>query len=394
MPSPTNPEPPLPRSQFPVTERFCYLNHAGVSPLPVVAGDAIRAATDDFTNEGINAFDLWGDQQEDARAAAATLMGVPTDDGALVKNTTEGLGFVANGLSWQPGDRVIVPDLEFPSTIYPWLSLRELGVAVDLIEPVGPTGALPLELFEATLVANGGSTKVVAISWVQYAKGWRTDLAALADLCHHHGALLCVDAIQGLGVIPADFLAWNVDFATADAHKFVLGPLGIGVLYVAEHRRDLLRPLEPGWASVVHRDDYDNLELVYDTTARRFEGGSYNNITIAGMGASIDLLNATGIDRIWRYVDGLLDHATAALTEAGAVILSDRGDHCSAILCFGLPDLDIEIEDAWQRLDDRGFVCSLRGGGIRIAPHAYNTVYDIDALVTEVRALRSGRLPA
>ena len=104
----------------------------------------------------------------------------------------------------------------------------------------------------------------MAVSWVQYSRGWRIDLPALAQLCRDHGALLCVDVIQGLGVIPADLAGWGVDFATADAHKWMLGPSGTGVLYVAEERRDLLRPVEPGWNSVVDRDDYDHLELVYD----------------------------------------------------------------------------------------------------------------------------------
>jgi selenocysteine lyase/cysteine desulfurase len=378
---------PLPRSQFPVTERYRYFNHAGVSPLPVVVGDAIAAATADFTLHGFKAFDTWGDQQEDARAGAAALMGVPTDDVAFVKNTTEGLSFVANGLTWRSGDRVIVPDLEFPSTIYPWLSLRDLGVAVDVLAPVGPTGALPLDRFEQQLVANRGSTRVVALSWVQYAKGWRIDPAALAALCHRHGALLCLDAIQALGVMPARFEEWDVDFAAADAHKFVLGPLGIGVLYVADRCRDLLRPLEPGWASVAHRDDYDNLELVYDDNARRFEGGSANNLTIAGLGAAIDLVRGVGVEAIWSHVDALVGRAADELAEAGAEVLSDRGDHRSANLCFRVPGVDTAA--LAEHLDARGFVCAARGGGIRIAPHGYNTADEIDALVDEVQAFRS-----
>jgi selenocysteine lyase/cysteine desulfurase len=385
--SPSADETPLPRSQFPVTEHHRYFNHAGVSPLPVVVGDAISAATRDFTLHGDKAFDTWGDQQEDARASAAALMGVPVADVAFVKNTTEGLAFVANGLRWQPGDRVIVPDHEFPSTIYPWLSLRDLGVGVDVIEPIGPTGALPLELFEDQLEANRGSTRVVAVSWVQYAKGWRIDPAALAALCHRHDALLCLDAIQGLGVLPAAFEPWDVDFAAADAHKFVLGPLGIGVFYVAERCRDLLRPLEPGWASVVHRDDYDNLELVYDDNARRFEGGSANNLTIAGLGAAVDLLQSVGVDAIWAHVDGLVQRAAERLSDVGAEVLSDRGEHRSANLCFRVPGLDTAA--LADHLDANGFVCAARGGGIRVAPHGYNTTDEIDALVDAVQAVRS-----
>jgi cysteine desulfurase/selenocysteine lyase len=373
----------LPRDQFPVTERWRYLNHAGMAPMPRAAVDVGHAHLDEVLHDGTVNVETWDERVEDVRASAARLMGVPSTDVAFVKNTSEGLGFVANGLDWRPGDRVVTVDREFPSAVLPWLALRDRGVTVDLVAPVGEEMRYPVDAFAAALAA--GPTKLVAVSWVNFARGWRVDLAALAQLCRDHGALLCVDAIQALGVVPADFAAWGVDFATADAHKWLLGPLGTGVLYVAGEHRDRLRPLEPGWASVAHREDYDNLELVYDDSARRFEGGSYTYETILQMGASIDLLLAAGIPRIWAYVQGLLDHAAAGLTTAGASVLStlDPAGR-SANLTFSLPGHD--PADLHAALRGAGFVCSPRGGGIRVAPHGYNTIDELDALVAEVGA--------
>ncbi len=361
------------------------MNHAGVTPLPQSAVREINRCAAEFALHGSAALGPWEAQQESARAAGARLLGAKgPHEVALVKNTTEGLSFVANGLSWQRGDRVLVPDREFPSSIYPWLSLRDFGVEVALVEPQGTGWTLPIEQFETELLRR--PTRLVAVSWVQYARGWRTDLAELAALCHRHGALLCVDVIQGLGLIPCELDQWGVDFAAADAHKWLLGPLGVGLFFVAERNLDLLRPQEPGWASVAHRDDYENLELVYDVDARRFEGGSFNNITIAGMGASFDLLVEAGVDNVWRHVDHLLDLLVDGMAGSKFAVASDRSDEGrSGIVTLTAAHLD--LDGAVAHLAERGIVVAARGGGIRISPHGYNTVEEIDHLLGALREL-------
>ena len=262
---------PLPREQFPVVERYRYFDHAGIAPITKAAGDALRWWTDRYERQGSLDYDELESRMDRARQSAAAMCGVPVDDLAFVKNTTEGLGFVASGLQWQPGDRVVVPDREFPSTIYPWLALRDLGVRVDLVTPQGDGGVLTVDAFES-VIATGPPPKVVATSWVHYGRGWRTDLARLAAVCHDYGSLLCVDAMQGVGVIPSDFAAWNVDFAVVGPHKWLCAPRGVGVFYVAPDVRDRLRPLEPGWASVAHRGAWTNLDLVWDDLCEALRG--------------------------------------------------------------------------------------------------------------------------
>jgi selenocysteine lyase/cysteine desulfurase len=318
-------------------------------------------------------------------------MGVPVNDVAFIKNTAEGVGFVASGLEWTPGDRVVVPDLEFPSNVYPWLALRDLGVLVDLVHPVGDGGALPIAEFERAIAA-GPPPKVVAVSWVQYGRGWRTDIAALARLSHDAGALLCVDAIQGLGVLPAALADWDVDFAMAGGYKWLLGPEGVGVFYVAEQARDRLRPLEPGWASVAHRGDYDNLDLVWADSARRFEAGSFNMLGTMALGASLQLLLSAGIPKVWAQVDALCDHLVDGLdTIEDAHVLSERSvEGRSGIVSFALGG--VSPDEVAERLRAATFVCASRGGGVRIAPHGYNTFEEIDALVEAVGQI-AGRRP-
>lgn len=371
---------PLPRDQFPVTERYRYFDHAGISPLPRVGAEALRWWCDRMLMQGKVDYDELDVRQEATRVAAAELMGVPAVDVAFIKNTTEGLAFVASGLDWSPGDRVVVPDFEFPSTIYPWLALRDRGVQVDLVAPVGDGGALPLTEFERVLAA-GPPPKIVAVSWVQFGRGWRTDVAALARLTHDAGALLCADVIQGLGVVPAALAEWDVDFAMADGHKWLLGPEGVGVFYVAERVRDRLRPLEPGWASVRHRAEWENRELVWDDSARRFEGGSYNMAGTMALGASAQLLLDAGIANVWAHVDGLCARLVDGLAAIDRVrVLSDRSAQGgSGIVTFAVDGLP--PDEVAQRLTEANFVCAARGGGVRIAPHGYNTVEEIDELL-------------
>lgn len=374
---------PLDRSDFPVTGNWNYLNHAGTAPPSGPAVQAMHRCATESAGGGSVVFEAHDLRAEEIRAAAATLMGVPADDVAFVKNTTEGLGFVANGLTWAPGDRVVVPDFEFPSTLFPWLALQDQGVTVDLVPTTGAGRVLAVDAY-AEVVATGAAPKVVATSWVQFGRGWRTDLSSLAQVCHEAGALLCADVIQGLGVVPADFESWGVDFAMADAHKWLLGPLGVGVLYVRGACLDRLRPLEPGWASVAHREDWDNRDLVWADGARRLEGGSANLTGIHAMGASIDLLLAAGVDRIWAHVSALCERLRLGLTAAGATVLSDGSEAGrSGIVTFTVDGADPAIMVGSLR--EAGIVCAPRAGGIRVSPHGYNTDDEIDALVAAVR---------
>jgi cysteine desulfurase/selenocysteine lyase len=376
---------PLPRDAFPVTQRWTYLDHAGNNAWPQPVVDAMAAVATDMSRGGTTVRTSHDARIEEIRAAAARLMGVPADDVAFVKNTTEGLAFVAGGLDWQPGDRVVVPDLEFPSAIYPWLALADRGVVIDRVPPLGDGRCLPIHAF-AEVIGRGPAPKVVTTSWVQFGRGWRTDLAALAAVVHGAGALLCVDVIQGLGVIPADFDRWGVDFASADAHKWLLGPLGTGLLYVRASCLDRLRPLEAGWASVAHREEWDNLDLVWDGSARRLEGGSANVAGIHGMGAGIDLLLRSGVDPVWQHVQRLGDRLCDGLGTVGATVLSDR----SASGRSGIVTFSVEgVDPFWlaEALQQRRIVCSPRGGGIRVSPHGYNDDEDIDTLVSAVAEL-------
>jgi selenocysteine lyase/cysteine desulfurase len=375
------------RELIPAARRWAYLNHAGICPLPRPSVDAMHRRAIEVSLDGEFTYGEHSAEIERVRAMAARLMGVPGRDVAFVRSTSAGLGAVANGLTWSPGDRVVVPDREFPSTLYPWLALADRGVVVDRVG-----GPLTTEAFTRRLHA-GPPPRLVVTSWVGFGHGWRVDLAELGRACREVGALLCVDVIQGLGVIPARLAEWGVDFAMADGHKWLLGPEGSGLLYVRGSRLDLLRPLEPGWNSVAHREQWDNLDLVLDDTARRLEGGMPNVTGIAALGASIGLLLAAGVERIWAHVDRLCDMVCDALTDLGARVVSDRSAaHRSGIVAVHLDGPPVAL--VAQRLKAAGVAVSARAGALRISPHGYNTEQDIhrlaDALVPAMRSPQHG----
>lgn len=378
-------EPPLSRDEFPVTARWAYLNHAGMGAVPHSAVQTMSRLAMEVARDGELAWPGHKAHVEQVRHRAARLMGVPSTDVAFIKNTTAGVGMVANGLDLVAGDRVIVSDLDFPSSLYPWLALRERGVRVDLVRPQGSAEALPVDAF-AEVIADGPPPAVVAVSWVQFRRGWRIDLPALARVVHDAGALFSVDVIQGLGAIPAELETWGVDFAMADGHKWLLGPPGAGLLYVRGEHQHRLRPLEPGWNSMSHREEWDNLGYVLDRSARRYEGGMPNLSGIAALGASLDLLLDAGVPAIWRHVDALCQRASHGLRRLGVTVITDQApNHRSGILSAVVPDHDsTELRD---RLRSHGIVVGARSSSLRISPHGYNTHEEIDRLLAAVSGL-------
>jgi selenocysteine lyase/cysteine desulfurase len=242
-------------------------------------------------------------------------------------------------------------------------------------------GRLDLDRLDA---ACDERTRIVSISWVGYATGYRHDLASVAEIAHRHGALLFVDAIQGLGAFPLDVSRTPIDFLAADGHKWQLGPEGAGVLFVRHEHLDRLRPWGVGWNSVAHSHDFTHIELNFKPSAERFEGGSQNMPGMLGLGASLALLERLGVGKIASQILDVTDLAVRRLEEAGARVVSHReGEHRSGIVALEFPGASPQA--VRQHCLQRGVVLSCRGGRLRISPHAYNTAEEIEQAVEVMR---------
>lgn len=367
------------RQQMPVREHWAYFDHAGVAPIPAPTRDVLIEWANHAAQNGRVNWTAWRQRLEETRRLAAELLNAAMDEIALIRNTTEGITLVAEGYRWQPGDNVVILQGEFPSNRYPWLNLRDRGVEVREVH----TDRERVDLTDVAAVCDS-KTRIVAVSWVGYATGYRHDLAALAEIAHQRGAGLFVDAIQGLGVLPLDLQKLPVDFLAADGHKWLLGPEGAGILFVRRAWLDRLRPLGVGWnsAAVV---DFAQPQLTLKPTAGRYEGGTYNMGGLAALAASLRLLLDCRIDRVAARIFELTDQLCVELERLGADIVSARDEpHRSGIVACDFPSRDPQL--LMQQCQTAGVAVNVRAGWLRISPHAYTNADDIQRLLRALAA--------
>lgn len=367
------------RAQMPVAEKWAYFDHAAVAPLPAPSAAAIMRFADQSQREGDTVWLDWNREVERARSLAARLLRAELAEVALTHSTTEGISLVAEGYPWQAGDNVVTLANEFPSNQYPWMNLASRGVEARRVSV--DDGRVDLKRIEEACDAR---TRIIAVSWVGYLSGYRLDLDALVDMAHRRGALVFLDAIQGLGVFPLDVKATPIDFLAADTHKWMLGPEGAGLFYLRAEHLDLLRPVGVGWHSVVHSSDYSRIELELRPTAARYEGGSQNMVGFIGAAESLQLLVDLGAAAISQRVLEIADFACERLKVIGANIYSPHeGAHRSGIVSFELPGRDAAA--VRQHCLRSGVALAARSGKLRISPHAYVNQDDVDRLIEVLR---------
>src|ERR1700752_2344740 len=365
------------RALFPITQRAVYLNHAAVSPPPTTTIQAVEAQLKDVHENGSLNFLSWLEVKERARGLLAELLGARAEQVAFVRNTSDGLSTVANGLTWKPGDNIVTFRREFPSNIYPWLRLRNaFGVEVRMCEE--QEGRIDLHELEGLADQN---TRIIAISHVQFASGFRTDLERLGRLARKHDALLVVDVIQSLGVIPIDVNAQLVDVAAGAGHKWLLSPEGVGYLYLSDRARERIQPTLVGWISGPNPEDYSNFEQGWNRGALAWETGTGPASLLYGFKASLELLTAHGAERIAQYLEELTDQLCEGLKGKRYEVVSSRAaGEKSQIVC--IRNLDgTSAMSLYHQLNARNIVTAPRGDRLRIAPHFYNTATEVDELV-------------
>lgn len=371
------------RALFAITGRFNYLNHAAVSPPPLPTIAAIQSQLQDVAENGSVNFRDWLATKERARSLLAAMLGARAEQVAFVRNTSDALSTVANGIAWQSGDNLVTFRNEFPSNIYPWLRLRDvLGVEVRMCDE--RDGRIELDELIGLI---DGKTRLVAISHVQYASGFRADLERIGRAARAHDALLVVDLIQSLGAVPVDVESQLIDIAAGAGHKWLLTPEGVGWLYLSARARARVEPTLVGWISVPNPDDYANFDQGWNVGTLPWETGTGPISLLHGMEASLKILTETGIQRIRDHLEMLTEDLCARLRNTGYQIVSSRAEHeKSQIVCIRHGGR-LSSMDLYAHLKNRRIITAPRGDRLRIAPHLYNTPEEIQQLCA---ALPSG----
>ncbi|HSN13909.1 MAG TPA: aminotransferase class V-fold PLP-dependent enzyme [Anaeromyxobacteraceae bacterium] len=374
------------RSLFPDLAPHAYLNHAGISPPSLPVQRAVAAMAEAYARQGGAAVGDAVRLRSRLRELLAQLLGAAARDIALTSGTSAGLQIIALSYPWRAGDRLLLFDGEFPANVSPWLRAAErFGLEprfLKLTPFAEGDGSDGLAQVEAELRRG---VRLVAVSAVQYRSGLAMPLAALASLCHAHGAALCVDAVQACGVVPIDAPALGIDFLAGGAHKWLMGLEGTGFLWIRPGRLEELHPVTTGWLSHEEAASFllDGPGLLrYDrplrTRADRFEAGSSSALSQAALHASLELILELGVAAIRAHVDAYLDRLEPILVERGYQSLRAPDARRRSGILSVLPPAGRGAKEIRERLAARGVAIATPDGALRFAPHWPNALGEVE----------------
>lgn len=360
---------------FPVAASGIFLAHAGVTALPACAARAMADHAEASSRQQQEFAEVLRVFAETRLVCADAIHASPTEI-ALLGPTSLGLSLFANGLEWKPGDELVCYADDYPANVYPWTALDRLGVRVRFLQTKEP-GRVTVDSVREALTSR---TRLVALASCHYLTGWRIDVPGIGSLLRERGILFSLDAIQTLGAFDTD--ASCVDFLSADAHKWMLGPMAIGIVYVAERNFERCRPTLLGAWNVRSPDFIAQSEIAFEPGARRYEPGVLNATGIYGMKASLELLARTGQARVSEAILAVRDDLEELLASLGFEFLSPRSSEPlrSGILTARHPKFS--GQQLFATLEKAGVVASLRTtregeSWLRFSPHFYNTAAEM-----------------
>lgn len=369
----------LRQQEFPVTKEKAFLAHAAVCALP----RCVATAMQDYTTRCTQ-----GDQESvlpdgllhHTRKLAAELINAKPEEIALVGPTSLGLSLIANGLNFRKHDNVLVYFDDYPSNVYPWMTLADRGVEVRFLN-IRDLGKLRVTDIMGQVDEQ---TRMVAIASCHFLTGWRVELETIGRQLRSKNILFCVDGIQTLGAFPTN--VEHIDFLAADAHKWLLGPCSAGILYVRKELQDRLMPTVYGWHNVRNPNFVAQEEIVFRADAQRYEAGTNNLIGLAGLHAALKLLQAVGVENIGRELLRKRSCLTPRLQEKGYTVLYADAppQNSSGIVTFHKPGTDLAA--LHQKLLENSVQISLRTDRkgqqyLRVSPHFYNTDEELERLL-------------
>jgi len=364
------------RSLFPLTQHFIFMNHAGVAPMSDRARAAIEALMEQMTARPCPD-GLAGAEADRLRRSLAALLGAEPESIGLVRGTAHGLSLLAQGIDWRAGDNVVGARGEHPANVYPWMALASRGVEYRMADPchgrIRPEDVLDLV---------DDRTRLVALSHVEFWNGYRLDVRTIGDELDRRGVILALDGMQSVGALRLDLSRLPVDFLATGAHKWLLGPIGIGFCYCRPELLRRLRPVLVGAGSVKVPGELFRYDLDLCETARRFEESGVSVLDMAAFQAAVDLLLEVGTDVVEQRVTRLAAQLAGGLADRGYELLEPwpRGaGESSGIVSFRRPGAS--AHQILRDLTAAGVVGRVHDDFVRLAPHFYNTEEEVERVL-------------
>ena len=372
----------LRQREFPVTRTKIFLAHAGDCPLPA---RVVQAVTDYArqASEGDQEGVVFPALLEEGRRVAAGLLNCQPEEVAFIGPTSLGLSLVASGLKFRRHENILIYHDDYPSNVYPWMALAERGVEVRLLNTRGLGVIRPRDVMGQV----DEHTRLVALASCHFVSGYRLEHAVIGEYLRQRGILFCVDGIQTLGAFPTT--VEHVDFLAADAHKWLLGPCGAGVLYVRREIQEQLNPPLYGWHNVRCPDFVAQEQIAWRSGAKKFEAGSQNLLGLVGLVAAMKLIREIGVDEIAAELLRKRAWLVPALQAKGYTVLSADAARANASGIVTFFKAGEDMADLQQKLTAANIITSLRVDRkgqkyVRLSPHFYNTDAELQRVMEEL----------
>ncbi|TXT57605.1 MAG: putative cysteine desulfurase [Candidatus Thorarchaeota archaeon] len=363
-------------SQFPTLNDMTYLNNASTGIPPRKTIESIKQYLDN-KERAIGNFQETLKAFKNIRELLAELLGGHYKQYGLVPNTSEGINAFGHGITYSDNANIVICDLEFPANYIPWQNIAELyNIELRVVKSV--KGQVPIESFAESIDKH---TKVVSVSQVQFASGFKTNLSKLAKIAHENEAFFVTDIIQAAGCVETDLNAADVDFAAAQAAKWLIGPIGAGFVYIKEELIEQIRPRYLGWWGVQDFWEFEYQERKLMPDATRFIVGSPAMTAYVGFQESLKVLLDIPGEKREKAAIATADYLRKRLQEENIPYYDFPVENQSAIVSCAPPEAD----DLQMALHKENIHCSVRNGRLRVSPHFYNTYEDIDRLMEKIR---------
>ncbi len=374
-------------AEFPVARDSIFMAHAGVCILPRRVVRAMQGYLEMCCLQHQESGEVWRNLNE-TRVVAAKLIGAKAQEISLLGPTSVGLSLVANGLPWQAGDEIVCYHDDYPANVYPWMDLQRRGVVLRFVKTERP-GAITPEAVERVLTPK---TKLVALASCHFFTGCRIDVNAIGKRLRERGVLFCLDAIQTLGAFETkvDY----VDFLSADAHKWMLGPMAAGIVYVREELQEMLRPSLIGAWNVKSPNFIAQDAVEFEGGGRRYEPGVLNAVGIFGMKAGLEMLLELGIGNVSARLLALKAHLIPQLEALGFTVLPPVDGASASGITTATRDHIAPLEAVFNELAKQRIVVSLRHNRegqahLRFSPHFYNTEAELDRVCEVIASVKN-----